>query len=179
MVEYTKTYPVINEFRVYEHVQLDNRWIILLLPREWCYELIEAWYPNTIWNPVGREVAIFSDHEFYDGRKTYAEIGGCYYAARLATNELLNKERKQAGVVVMREAHPGYIMPVGVWNVREAVRQAVKSKPTNFSSLNETLEYISKRLEIPIKKWISVSNVLKDVIQQRRIIDFLEVKKWK
>jgi hypothetical protein len=179
MVEYTKTYPIINEFRVYEHVQLDNRWIILLLPREWCYELIEAWYPNTIWNPVGKEVSIFSDHEFYDGRKTYAEIGGCYYAARLATNELLNKERRQAGVVIMREAHPGYIMPVGVWNVREAVRQAVKNKPKNFTTLNEALDYSSKKLEIPIKRWISVSSVLKEVLHQRRIIDFLDVRKWK
>jgi hypothetical protein len=179
MVEYTKTYPIINEFRVYEHVQLDNRWIILLLPREWCYELIEAWYPNTIWNPAGKEVSIFSDHEFYDGRKTYAEIGGCYYAARLATNELLNKERRQAGVVIMREAHPGYIMPVGVWNVREAVRQAVKNKPKNFTTLNEALDYSSKKLEIPIKRWISVSSVLKEVLHQRRIIDFLDVRKWK
>jgi hypothetical protein len=175
MVEYTKTYPIINEFRVYEHVQLDNRWIILLLPREWCYELIEAWYPNTIWNPSGKEVSIFSDHEFYDGRKTYAEIGGCYYAARLAANELLNKERRQAGVVIMREAHPGYIMPVGVWNVREAVRQAVKNKPMKFATLNESLNYISKKLEIPIKRWISVSSVLKEVLHQRRIMDFIKL----
>jgi hypothetical protein len=179
MMEYTKNYPIINEYRIYEHVQLDNRWIILMLPREWCYELIEAWYPNTIWNPVGREASIFSDHEFYDGRKTYAEIGGCYYAARLATNELLTKEKRQAGVVIMREAHPGYIMPVGVWNVREAVRQAVKNKPTNFTSLNEALNYVSKKMDIPIKDWIQCSSVLKDTLQQKRIVDFLDVKKWK
>jgi hypothetical protein len=179
MIEYTKTFPTINEFRVYEHTQLDNRWIILLIPREWCYELIEAWYPKTLWNPVSKETVMFSDYEFYDGRKDYAEIGGCYYAARLATNELLNKERKQAGVVILREAHPGYIMPVGVWNVREAVRQAVKNRPNNFASLNEALEYISKKLEIPIKKWIENSNVLRDTLQQKRIIDFLKVKKWK
>ena len=35
MIEYTKTNPIINEFRIYEHVQLDNRWIVLLIPREW------------------------------------------------------------------------------------------------------------------------------------------------
>jgi len=179
MIEYTKTYPIINEFRVYEHVQLDNRWIILMIPREWCYELIEAWYPKTIWNPTGNEISIFSDYEFYGGRKTYADIGGCYYASRLAVNELLNKERRQAGVIVMREAHPGYIMPVGVWNVREAVREAVKKKPTKFINLNEALNYVSKKFDIPMKRWISVSSVLKDVLHQRRIIDFLDVRKWK
>ena len=46
------------------------------------------------------------------------EIGGCYYAARLAVNELLNKERRQAGVVIMREAHPGYIMPIRILSNR-------------------------------------------------------------
>jgi hypothetical protein len=178
MVEYTKTFPLINEYRVYEHVQLDNRWIILMIPREWCYELIEAWYPNTVWNPTGKEISIFSDSEFYDGRKTYAEIGGCYYAARLATNELLNKEKRQAGIVILREAHPGYIMPVGVWNVREAVRQAVKNKSMKFTTLNEAFEYVSKKLEIPIKTWIKHSSVLKDSLQQRKITDFIKVKKW-
>jgi len=179
MIEYTKNYPIINEFRVYEHTALDNRWIVLLLPREWCYELIEAWYPKTIWNPASKEIAMFSDYEFYDGRKDYPEIGGCYFASMLAVNELLNKERRQAGVVVLREAHPGYIMPVGVWNVRQAVREAVKNKPMSFAILNEALDYTSKKLEIPIKKWIENSSVLKDTLQQKKIIDFLKVGKWK
>lgn len=179
MIEYTKTYPIINDFKIYEHNQLDNKWIVLMIPREWSYELIEAWYPKTLWNPDSVRTEIFSDHEFYDGRKTYAEIGGCYYAARLAANELLNKERRQAGVVIMREAHPGYIMPVGVWNVREAVRQAVKKEPMSFSTLNESLAYISKKMDIPVKKWIEHSAVLRDTLQQKRLVDFLKVKEWK
>ena len=179
MIEYTKTYPIINDFKIYEHNQLDNRWIVLMIPREWSYELIEAWYPKTLWNPDSVRTEIFSDHEFYDGRKTYAEIGGCYYAARLAANELLNKERRQAGVVIMREAHPGYIMPVGVWNVREAVRQAVKKEPMSFSTLNESLAYISKKMDIPVKNWIEHSTVLRDTMQQKRLVDFLKVKEWK
>lgn len=177
MIEYTKNYPLINEFRVYEHNQLDNSWIVLMIPREWCYELIEAWYPKTLWNPDNKTV-IFSDCEFYGGRKYYPDIGGCYFASRLAVNELLNKERRQAGVVVLREAHPGYIMPVGVWNVREAVRAAVKNKPSEFSTLTEALDYISKKLEIPIKDWKEHSAVLKDTLQQKKIIDFFKVKKW-
>ncbi len=112
----TKTYRTIDDWRVYDWDQLDNRWSILLMPLSWRYELIEAWYPNTAWNPLGREIEVISSHEFFDGRKDYAEIGGCYYAARLAVNELLSQERRQAGAVIFREAHPGYIMPVGVWN---------------------------------------------------------------
>jgi hypothetical protein len=176
LIQYTRDFPIMNEFRIYEHVQLDNRWLILMIPREWCYELIEAWYPNTIWNPAGRNIEIFSDHEFYDGRTTYADIGGCYYAARLATNELLNREKRQAGVVIMREAHPGYIMPVGVWNVREAVRQAVKNQPRKFATLQEALDFVGKKMDIPVSKWIEKSSILKDTMRQRKLVDFFRAK---
>ncbi|MCW8802471.1 MAG: Nre family DNA repair protein, partial [Candidatus Bathyarchaeota archaeon] len=122
MMEKIKTFPEINECRVYESCYLDNVFEILMIPREWSYEAMEAWYPGTAWNQTGENVLLFSDWEGYDGRTTYASIGGCYYAARLAVGELLIKERRQASVIVLREAHPGYIMPVGVWQVRENVR---------------------------------------------------------
>ncbi len=176
LMQYTRDFPLINEYRIYEHYQLDNRWLVLMLPREWCYELIEAWYPNTIWNPAGNKIQIFSDHELYEGRTKYAEIGGCYYAARLATNELLNREKRQAGVVILREAHPGYIMPVGVWNVREAVRAALKNQPYKFAILQEALDLIGKKMDIPVSMWIETSGVLKDTMRQRKLVDFFKAK---
>ena len=172
MMKNTKTYPWINEFRVYYHNQFDNRWAVLMITSEWQYELIEAWYPNTTWNPYGRSISIFNSYEFYKGRTTYAEIGGCYYAARLAINEVLNTERRQAGVVVFREAHPGYIMPIGVWNVRESVRKALKEKYEKFETLNEALIYISKKMDIPLQRWIRNSAILKNQMFQKRIEDF-------
>ncbi|MGD0057458.1 MAG: Nre family DNA repair protein [Methanomassiliicoccales archaeon] len=172
LLERTKTYSTINEFRVYNWEQLDNRWSVLLLPTTWRYELIEAWYPNTAWNPMGKQIEILSDHEMYEGRKEYAQIGGCYYAARFAVNELLSRERRQAGAVIFREAHPGYIMPVGVWNVRENVRTALRQSPSRYSLLEEALGHISKRMDIPIYTWIRHSGVLKDIIFQRRIEDY-------
>ena len=170
--EKMKTYPLINEYRIYESWELDNRFIILMMPLSWRYELVEAWYPNTVWNPLGKKIVIFSSSEGYYGRKTYAEIGGCYYAARLATAEFLSKERRQAGVVILREAHPGYIMPVGVWNVRENVRNAFKKTPRRFDTLKELLSYISSKLDIKISRWINNSKVLKNVIYQKRIEDY-------
>jgi len=173
LMKNTKTYPYINEFRIYYLNQFDNRWIILLTPTEWQYELIEAWYPNTTWNQYSRNIAIFNSYEFYDGRKTYAEIGGCYYAARLAVNELLNKERRQAGVIIMREAHPGYIMPIGVWNVRESVRSALRGNYIKFDTLNESLIHVTKIMDIPLQRWIKNSAVLKNQLFQKRLEDFM------
>jgi hypothetical protein len=172
MMKNTKTYPQINEFRVYYHNQFDNRWAILMTPSEWQYELIEAWYPNTTWNPYGRSISIFNSYEFYKGRTTYAEIGGCYYAARLAINEVLNIERRQAGAVVLREAHPGYIMPIGVWNVRESVRKALKESYEKFETLNEALMHISNKMDIPLQRWIRNSAILKNQLFQKRLEDF-------
>ena len=174
LLKKTKTYPWINEFRVYYHNQFDNRWAILMMPSEWQYELIEAWYPNTTWNPFGRTISIFNSYEFYKGRTTYAEIGGCYYAARLAVNELLIKERRQAGAVILREAHPGYIMPIGVWNVRESVRKALKEKYRKFDTLDKALIFISQKMDIPLQRWIKNSAILKNQLYQKRLEDFKE-----
>lgn len=172
LMEKMKDFPLINEYLIFESWQLDNRFVVLMMPKPWSYELIEAWYPNTVWNPFGKDVAIMSSYEGYEGRTTYAEIGGCYYAARLAVNEYLVKEKRQARVVILREAHPGYIMPVGVWNVRENVRAALKSAPRKCASLNEAFEYISTRLVIPKERWIKESKVLKETLFQRGLEDF-------
>ena len=172
LLKNTKTYPLINEYRVYKFKKLDNRWVIIFLPTTWRYELIEAWYPKTTWNPYGSKIAMFNSYEFYNGRKDYAEIGGCYYAARLAVNERLNQERRQAGVIVLREAHPGYILPVGVWNVREAVRSALKRGYKKCESLREVLEEVKGFLDIPVERWIKNSAILKDLLLQRRLEEF-------
>jgi hypothetical protein len=171
--EEVKTYPLINEFRIYESWRLDNRFLILMMPMSWKYELMEAWYPDTVWNPRGKRIVIFASYEGYKGRSKYAEIGGCYYAARLAVGEHLTSIRRQAAICIMREAHPGYIMPVGVWNVRENVRNALTKDPVKFDTLKKALDYSSTRLAIPVNRWIRNSSLLKDALYQKRLEDFL------
>ncbi len=172
LMERTRVAPTIDEFRVYETVMLDNRWIVLMMPTEWCYELVEAWYPGTLWNPGERAISIINDYEFFGGRKDYARIGGCYYAARLAANELLTREGRQAGVVVLREAHPGYILPVGVWNVREHVREALRGDPHRHDSLQAALGHVERTMDIPLRRWVGVSGILADRLHQRRLEDY-------
>ena len=172
MIKKTKENPIINEYRVYYLNQFDNRWIIIMLPNKWEYELIEAWYPNTTWNLYGKKISIFNSYEFYNGRKDYAEIGGCYYAARLSVNEILNKEKRQAGIVILRESHPGYIMPIGVWNVRESVRKALKQNYQKFEKISSALTFVKNHLDISIDRWIKNSAILKNRLYQKRIFDF-------
>jgi DNA repair protein NreA len=172
LIETVKTFPEISEFRVYESIYLDNVFEILMIPASWSYESMEAWYPGTVWNPHGKSISIFSDYECNNGRSTYAQIGGCYYSARLSVCERLIKERRQATVIVLREARPGYIMPVGVWQVRENVRNAMRQKPYLFSSLGDSLKFISTRFEIPLRRWLLQSELLKKFLYQKKITDF-------
>ncbi len=172
LVEKVKTFPEINEYRIYESSYLDNIFEVLMIPGTWSYESMEAWYPGTVWNPNGKSTVIFSDYEGNNGRTTYAQIGGCYYSARLAVCEQLVKERRQATVIVLREARPGYIMPVGVWQVRENVRNAMRQKPFLFKTLGESLKFIGGRFEIPLRRWMLQSELLKNALFQKKITDF-------
>ncbi|MEM2849500.1 MAG: Nre family DNA repair protein [Candidatus Bathyarchaeia archaeon] len=172
LIENVRENPIINEYRVYESDYLDNRFEILMVPDAWSYESIEAWYPGTVWNPQGDRVVMYGDYEGFGGRTTYADMGGCYYAARLAVTEKLAVERRQASVLILREAHPGYIMPVGVWQVRENVRNALRKPPLKFNKIEDSLEYVFSKLSIPKEVWMRKSKLLKQVLHQRKLNSF-------
>ncbi|HTT35580.1 MAG TPA: Nre family DNA repair protein [Thermoplasmata archaeon] len=161
--------PELSEILLYRYTALDNRWFIALLPGAYRYESIEAWYPRTLWNPNPTSVVMIGDHEGYRGRTTYASIGGCYYAARLATSEALLQLGRQAGVIVLREVHPGEILPLGVWNVREHVRRAVTAPPERIPSLPELVERIGSTFAIPLPRWLAQSALLHEARTQRRL----------
>ena len=171
-MNFIKEFPTINEFRVYESNYLDNMFQIIMLPERWQYECIEAWYPGTIWNPFDQNIQMFGDWESYKGRTTYARIGGCYYAARLAVNDYLLHERRQAAVCIIREIRPGYIMPVGVWNVRENVKNALKNKPLKFNTFKEVLNRIKEKMNINLDVWTRNSKLITDTLKQKKISDF-------
>jgi len=172
LINKLKEFPEINEVMVFKTEYLDNVFIVMMIPGSWSYELIEAWYPGTVWNADGKTIGICSDWEGYKGRSSYASIGGCYYAARLSVAEYLNKIRRQASVIIFRESYPGHIMPLGVWFVRECVRNALRGKPFKSESLKEALNYVDRNTRIPLKTWLETSEVLRRLYTQRKLTDF-------
>jgi len=174
LMETIKTFPLINKFRIYESNYLDNRFEVLMIPDSWKYEAMEAWYPGTIWNSNSSKIFLIGDWESYSGRTKYAGMGGCYYAARLAVNEKLIKERRQATVIVLREAHKGYIMPVGVWQVRENVRNALRGDPFKYDKMEDVLKHLSAKFEIQLKSWIENSKILKDTLVQTKLSNYFK-----
>jgi hypothetical protein len=191
LIDEIKAYETIDEYRVYKYSYLDNVYVAIFTPEKWKFEWIEAWFepellatsfPETNFaedvvmssytSPEGYVPAMLGDYEGYWGRKTYAKPGGCYYATRLSVAEYLNSIRRQAGAIMLREIHPGYIMPVGVWNCRESIRALLRTEYERFDTLDSALNYACTILEIPKKSWIEASGLLREGYFQRKISEF-------
>jgi len=176
ILEKVKENPEVNEYSVYEAEHIGNKFIVVVMPGKWSYEFVEMFHPGSVWNVGSGNIAVGSDYEDAEGRTTYARIGGCYYAARLAVVEYLHKNMRQGSVLVLREAGPEYILPVGVWLVRENVRKALAGKPVLFSSLDSALSYVAKKLRTPWQLVIKESRLLRNIRERRRITEYLKEK---
>ncbi|MGC8816632.1 MAG: Nre family DNA repair protein [Candidatus Hadarchaeum sp.] len=175
LINRIKENDTIDEYRVYSFSYLDSRYVAILMPEKWSFEWIEAWFPGTTWNPDrgSPEPAMMGDFESYWGRNIYPDVGGCYYSCRLAVAEKLCQEKRQAAALVLREIHPGYILPVGVWNVRESIRQMLKGEPEKFDNFTAALNSAMAKLTIPLKNWIRNSQLLRQSLYQKKITEFV------
>ena len=159
---------VIDTFRVHEFASLHNQYAVILMPTPWEYEWIEAFL-----HIPGEEEHIFSDHEENRGRRGYSRVGGCYYSCRMAVLEALAAEEKQAGAIVLREARRGYI-PMGVFNVRENVRHAMRQPPRLFEDLRSALGHVAGNMQLPVSRFILESTLLSSScrLRQMRLSEF-------
>ncbi|UCG95159.1 MAG: hypothetical protein JSV92_03900 [archaeon] len=169
LMKSVRTFPSVNEYRVYESEFLNNRFVTLFMPGNWEFENFEAWKPGSFWSFSLKKTEIVEEYEPFQGRTRYADkqTGG-YYAARIGVLEKLNTMKRQARVVSFREVYEGYVVPVGVWQVRENVRNAMKSGCRKFATLKEALDYIRPRLKIPLEEYRKKSRMLR----QKRLEDF-------
>jgi hypothetical protein len=123
--------PSIDQVQVFVNEYIGNRYWIVLAPGSWEFELVEMKAPGSIWNPEPTgDIFMSSAHEGYEGRSGYVEeTAGAYYAARLGVLEHLESIGRQAKALVLREVSDDYWAPVGVWQVRESVRNAFEDGP--------------------------------------------------
>ena len=172
LLEEVKSNPTIDEYRVYSYSVYDNQYVAILIPEPWRFEWIEAWFPNTTWNQNTTEPYMIGDYEEFFGRKTYAKVGGCYYSTRLAVAEELRRERKQAAAIVLRETYPGYLMPLGVWNVRESIRMLMKQPPERHGTFNGALRSALSKMKISPARWRTTSVLISRELTQTKITSY-------
>ncbi len=160
-------YPMINDYEVYSANALGNTVVILLLPTAWQYEALECWL-------TGANLNVIQDDETYKGRSTYASsVVGAYYAARLPILEVLDRRRRQAGVIAFLETDPKIWVPLGVWRFRSLAKRALEESGKKFSTLEESLDFIRTKLHSPLQIWLNRSRVYERLITQTTLDEFL------
>ena len=173
ILENVKTYPSVDDYLLFESNYIGNHFEVLLMPTAWMFEQIEMAVPGGVWSQGLKEPNIISDYEFYWGRKNYAkDVAGGYYSGRLAVLEYLKKIKRQAGVLIVREIRPEYFSEVGVWKVRETIRDAMSKNPLKFDSLDYALKRIDIMLKIRNDVWLKKSKIIEMMKKQKRLLDF-------
>ncbi|MFB6292601.1 MAG: hypothetical protein ABEI58_04385, partial [Candidatus Nanohaloarchaea archaeon] len=144
--ERVKKYQQLGQIEYYRNEYVGNDFHIFLVPGRWEYELMELKRSGSVWNPASNYTSsdaqrsgsgetlraaentyIVQNYEQFSGRTEYAEeTAGAYYAARLGALEHLDARNRQAKVLIFREVKPEYWAPLGVWVIRETVRNAFK-----------------------------------------------------
>ncbi|MDH3385252.1 MAG: hypothetical protein OEL77_04475 [Nitrosopumilus sp.] len=158
-------FSFIDSCQVFYFEHLGNLFSVILFPHRWIYEMIEAWYSSGI-------LGFGSDHEDARGINHPPAIAGAYFAAKLSVVEFLSKNNIQSGVIILREIRPEYAIPVGVWQVREGIREAMKKKPIIADNFDHALSLASKKMSISKSEWVSHSNIGR-LMRQKTISDFI------
>ena len=155
---------LIDTCKIFSYEHLGNIFSVLLFPHRWVFEMIEAWYSNGI-------LGFGADNEDARGIDHPPNIAGAYFAAKLGVLEYLSKNKIQAGVLIFREIRPEYAIPVGVWQVREGIREAMKQQPQIVSDFNQAIEVASTKTSVSKKEWISNGNMI-NLLRQKTLQDF-------
>lgn len=119
-----KQYQQLGQVEYYTNEYVGNQFHIFLIPGRWEYELLELKRPGSVWNAAANTY-IAQNYEGFGGRTSYAEeTAGAFYATRLGIIEHLRQRKRQAKALVVRNVSPKYWAPLGVWVIRETVRNA-------------------------------------------------------
>ncbi len=157
-------FDLIDSCRVFSHDHLGNMFSVILFPHRWVYEMQEAWHD-------GNKIGFGSDSENASGIDHPPAIAGAYFAAKLGVAEYLAEKKLQASVLVLREIRPEYAIPVGVWQIREAIRAAMQKNPYIAQNFDDAVSFASQRMSVSKIEWLSRGRLLQ-MLKQKSISEF-------
>jgi hypothetical protein len=169
LIRNIEDHQTIDFIEVYKFTHLGNYYSVILIPDDiWSFEMQEAWFDNN------GNLGIGIDFENANGLDHYPSIAGAYFAARLGVAEHLFKRRHKAAALILREIRPEYVMPLGVWQIREGVRQALDGEAKQFDNFEKALSFACVNLSVSKNEWIRNSKIYKNMREQMRITDFFK-----
>jgi len=157
-------FDLIDSCRVFSHDHLGNLFSVVLFPHRWLFENQEAWH-------TGNGIGFGSDIEDAKGIDHPPATAGAFFAAKLGVAEYLIEKKCQASALVLREIRPEYAVPVGVWQIREAIRSAMKNEPYIAENFGDGVTFAAQRMSVSKSEWLSKGNML-SMLRQKSISDF-------
>jgi hypothetical protein len=174
LLKQIELYQSIDSFKVIKYNHFSNYYSIIFIPSEvWNFEMVEAWYDKNNQEKFFLE----SDCETASfGLDHYPRIAGAYFAAKLAVLEYLTSKKRKCSILILREIRPEYIIPLGVWQIREGIRDALRSKTgsNSFSDFKTALLYASNGMRVPLFNWLNHSEIYKNYGRKTLISDFFK-----
>ncbi|HYX71982.1 MAG TPA: hypothetical protein VE732_04370 [Nitrososphaera sp.] len=159
--------PSIDLFEVATYSHLANYYSVILIPDEmWNFEMMESWFTSQ------GQMATGIDKEDERALNHNPTIAGAYFAARLAVTEQLARRHKKAAAIVLREIHPKYVMPLGVWQIRQGVREALKKPPQKFERFDDAIAFACSYMSMSKNEVVQKSWLWKSFKNQTKISDF-------
>ena len=157
-------FDLIDSSRVFSRDHLGNLFSVVLFPHRWLFENQEAWH-------TGNGIGFGSDIEDAKGIDHPPVTAGAFFAAKLGVAEYLLEKKCQASALVLREIRPEYAVPVGVWQIREAIRSAMKNEPYIAENFDDGVTFAAKRMSVSKSEWLSKGDML-SMLKQKSISDF-------
>lgn len=159
--------PSIDLFEVNRYSHLANYYSVILIPDDmWNFEMIESWFTSQ------GQMATGIDNEDERALNHNPTIAGAYFAARLAVAEQLARRHKKAAAIVLREIHPKYVIPLGVWQIRQGVREALKKPPQKFERFDDAMSFACSHMSLSKNEVAQKSWLWKSFKNQTKISDF-------
>ncbi|WP_138005041.1 DNA repair protein NreA [Halalkalirubrum salinum] len=164
--------PSIDTVEVHRNEHLGNAFWIVLAPGQWEFELVELKAPGSIWNPdPAAGMWLAADAEGKEGRTSYVEeTAGAYYASRLGVLEYLESIGRQAKVLIVRHVSDDYWGPVGVWQVREAVRNAFDGEHGEAETFGDAIRGVAGHVPVSMAQLRRKSTMVAGL--QTQLADF-------
>ncbi len=157
------------EGNIYFHYKrIGNEYYIMIIPGDYSYEMIEQWNNGSIWTGP-RTASAEGDYEKPGRMVLNPKIAGAFFAARLPILEYLKGKERKGNIMVFRFIDGDYTMPLGVWQVRENVKMAMREE-NYLDSIDRFFEIIRIRRKVDLRASSKTYQIVK---QQKKITEYV------
>lgn len=167
LISEIKHFPIIDRIEYFNFSNIGNEYYICILPGPYSFEMVEDWNNGSIWTGT-RGSIVEGDYEDLKHREPNPSIGGSFFAAKLPILDYMKGLELQGRIIVARFIGGDYTMPLGVWQVRENVRQAL-TQPSVLENIEEFFSLIDIRRKINLRQFSKTYQMIKN---QRRLTDY-------